>query len=61
MSLYLNVPHALLASAGPYSPIPLPMISFMSPERGTRGHDGSSEGTDFPQMSLFEDEADDQS
>jgi len=31
----------------------------MSPEHGTGGHAGSSEGKDSPQMSLFEDEGDD--
>jgi hypothetical protein len=31
----------------------------MSPEHGTAGHAGSSEGKDSPQMSLFEDESDD--
>ena len=33
----------------------------MSPERGTGGHAGSSEGKDALQMSLFEGESDDQS
>jgi hypothetical protein len=31
----------------------------MSPEHGTGGHAGSSEGKDFLQMSLFEDWSDD--
>jgi streptogramin lyase len=39
----------------PYSPICLPRISFMTSERGTGGHGGSSESIDAPQMSLFED------
>lgn len=42
-----------------YNPINLPRISFMNPEHGTEGHPGSSEGTDSPQMSLFEGEGDD--
>lgn len=31
----------------------------MSPEHGTGGHAGSSEGKDSPQMSLFGDGSDD--
>jgi hypothetical protein len=31
----------------------------MSFEHGTKGHAGSSEGKDLPQMSLFEGEGDD--
>jgi len=44
------------AMSGPYNPICLPRISFMSGEHGTGGHAGSSEGKDSPQMGLFEDE-----
>jgi hypothetical protein len=40
--------------ANPYSPIPLPRISFMSPEGGTGGHAGSREDTNPLQMRLFE-------
>ena len=42
-----------------YSPINLPRISFMSPEHGTGGHAGSSEGKDSLQMNLFDGEDDD--
>lgn len=42
----------------PYNPNCLPRISFMSPEHGTGGHAGSSEGKDSQQMSLFEREGD---
>lgn len=45
--------------ANPYNPICLPRISFMSPEHGTGGHAGSSEGEDSPQMSLFEEGSND--
>jgi len=31
----------------------------MSPEHGTEGHAGSSEGTESPQMNLFGGEVDD--
>jgi len=31
----------------------------MSPEHGTDGHAGSSEGKESPQMSLFESKSDD--
>src|ERR1044072_4900127 len=42
-----------------HNPNCLPRISFMSPEHGTAGHAGSSEGKDSPQMSLFRGESDD--
>jgi hypothetical protein len=44
----------------PYNPIPLPRISFMSPERGTGDHAGSSEDTNPLQLRLFEAEGNDQ-
>jgi hypothetical protein len=44
-----------------YNPINFPRIPFMSSEHGTEEHARSSEGTDAPQMSLFEDKGDDRS
>ena len=42
--------------ANPYSPICLPRISFMSPERGTGGHAGSCADTNPLQLRLFGEE-----